>query len=413
MKALLFILLLLLVPLGAAQAEDSAVVLASDLHYLSPQMVDDRNAFMRLVEAADGKVTHYTPQLMQAFEAEMLALRPRAVILSGDLTLNGDFPSHEELMVYLRRLQEAGIAVLVIPGNHDSTGEAYAFGQGGPQPVEGMDDTGFIAAYEAFGFAQARARDTVSFSYVYELSPTQWVLMLDVNANDTYGMVRNETLAWIEEQLLAAQAAGAQVISVTHQNLMVHHRAFTFGYQIVNAGALTSLYSRFGVQLNLSGHMHLQHLVQKDGITDIATSALPVFPNQYAVISWQDGALRYDTRQLNMAAWAARSGITDENLLSFAAYAQAFFDSNTRGKQTRALQALEGVDAGTLDAMVEYAVALNRRIFAGTGTQDMDHSPLALWQQHAPRSFFTYYMQSVVEAAAPDMNHFVLPAPGE
>ena len=41
------------------------------------------------IEGADGKVTHYTPQIMRAFVDEMLTLLPDAIILSGDLTLNG------------------------------------------------------------------------------------------------------------------------------------------------------------------------------------------------------------------------------------------------------------------------------------------------------------------------------------
>jgi len=400
-------LLLLLLTAGVARAENLTIVQASDLHYLSPELVQDEAFFLRVMENADGKLTHYSPQIARAFVDEMIALRPDAVILSGDLTLNGAFASHEGLIAELRRLQQAGVPVLALPGNHDCTGEAYLFTSEGAQLIEGMQDEEFIAAYGEFGYQDARSRDEVSFSYVYELSPTLWAVLLDTNANYTYNTVRSETLAWLEEQLREAQQAGAQVISVTHQNLLIHHRHFTFGYQINNASAVLRLYAQYGVRLNLGGHLHLQHIAEKDGFTDIATSALSVHPNQYAVLTWDGASLRYATRPLDVAAWAIANGIEDPHLLDFAAYSQAFFDNNTRIKQLMNVTTAP-VGAEIRQQMLDYAIELNRRIFAGTVAECENNEALALWQQYLPNAFFTPYMQTVVEENTRDMNRFEL-----
>ncbi|MFQ8842968.1 MAG: metallophosphoesterase family protein [Clostridium fessum] len=56
---------------------------------------------------------------MDAFLDDMKEEDPDLLILSGDLTLDGEKASHEELAELLEGLSEAGIEVAVIPGNHD------------------------------------------------------------------------------------------------------------------------------------------------------------------------------------------------------------------------------------------------------------------------------------------------------
>lgn len=406
-KFLDMLLLLLCLAVCAAGAEELTIVEATDLHYLSPALVEDPDLLMGIIERADGKLVHYSPEIARAFVDEMLALRPDVVVLSGDLALNGSKESHGELIALLRPLREAGIPVLALPGNHDCEAIAYRFTIYGSQPMLAARAAEFSQLYAEFGYAEARARDAVSFSYVYELRPDLWILMVDVNANGQKESVRDETMAWIESQLQAAQAAGARVISVTHQNLLEHFPLFNTGYQIANGDALLALYARYGVRLNLSGHMHLQHIAQKEGVTDIATSALSVCPNQYGVLTVDAAGMRYATRSLDVAAWARAQGSADENLLDFAAYARAFFDNTSRSKHARYFEALEISDAAK-QRMMDYSLALNFAVFSGQGLKNMDHAPLALWQAYLPQAFFTTYMQSLQEVAAEDMRTWEL-----
>ena len=41
------------------------------------------------------------------------------LILSGDLTFNGEKKSHEELAEKFKKVEKSGAPVMVIPGNHD------------------------------------------------------------------------------------------------------------------------------------------------------------------------------------------------------------------------------------------------------------------------------------------------------
>lgn len=202
---------------SAPKDEVLTIVHATDMHFLSPKLTDYSQDFIDFLSRTDGKVTQYSPQICEAFVADMLEMKPDAVILSGDLTLNGAYESHSDLAAVLMPLKEAGIAVFVLPGNHDAGGAAYSFFGGSIDEFESVSDGDFPLLYSNFGYDFAISRDSASQSYVAELSPKLRLLFTDVNANGTAGKVRDETAAWAQEQLAAAKESGAAVISVSHQ----------------------------------------------------------------------------------------------------------------------------------------------------------------------------------------------------
>ena len=93
------------------------IIFASDIHYMSPDLTDYGTAFDELIDNGDGKVVAYMPQIWQAFAEEVIAAHPDALVLSGDLTINGERVNHEELAKKLEEIETAGIPVLVIPGH--------------------------------------------------------------------------------------------------------------------------------------------------------------------------------------------------------------------------------------------------------------------------------------------------------
>jgi len=404
MKKLLILILCLLALIPSALGEEIRLVHATDLHYLSPTLTDGSSAFMEIISQADGKVTHYTPQLTRAFVADMLALRPNAVILTGDLTLNGAEVSHRELAALLEPLAKAGIPVLALSGNHDSGGVAYTFTAQGAEAIWGLEDEQIDDCYAHLGYESAFSRDESSMSYAARITPTLWCLLIDVNANGTSGSVNPGTLEWLEGLLLQAQAEDAVVITATHQTLLTHNKLFTFGYTLNNSGKLLPLYEQYQLPLNLCGHLHVQHIAQSGHLTEIAGSSLAVSPNQYGLLTFENGKLtQYETRSVDVAGWAAAAGETDPNLLNFAAYSAAFFDSTTRGQLEAAL-AETGLPPADQQALLAFAVRVNREYFAGARQPDPeDAALLALWQEHLPAAGFGRYLQSILAEPVMDM----------
>lgn len=203
MKRLLKIIPLLLLSLllcgcGAKQKDEAKIIVASDIHYIAPELIEDRGYFEELMLGADGKATQYIGEITDAFLAQAIEAKPEAVIISGDLTMNGAKVSHLELAEKLSALTEAGIKVLVIPGNHDITRAAYRFLSDGVEPAKSVTPEEFREIYKDFGYSGAIAEDEKTLSYVAEINESLRILMLDVNTA-LKGSVPAATLKWIEQ----------------------------------------------------------------------------------------------------------------------------------------------------------------------------------------------------------------------
>ena len=401
--AFLLVILLLLVPLAApAEAEDALTLfVATDLHYLAPALTDHGPYFEKITSRGDGKVMAYSEELVEAFVEQVIDRRPDALILSGDLTFEGERASHEALADKLARITAAGIPVLALPGNHDlnNTSAARYAGEG-YERVDSVTSLEFLDIYRPFGYADAFARDRASLSYMASLSPTLRLLMIDVN-DSIEGEVDSQTLAWAGEQLAQAKQDGCRVIAVSHQNLLLHSSLFAYGFTIDNAFALQALYADAPVLCSLSGHIHMQHISESEtGLRDIATSSLAVSPNQYGVLTLTQSELSYRTETVDVSAWAAAKGLTDPNLVHFADYSEAFFKQNAR----RQALAKVAQDAQP-EQLADFFAEINAAYFAGRMDAFVPEEPLlARWRQEPV--FLAQYIDSIVQE--PPRNHCAL-----
>ncbi len=400
MKRMLSVLLclLLLVPLfcgcGRTAEPSYRVAVASDLHFLAPELTDHGEVFQRLKANSDGKMTEFCVEITDAFLAEVRELRPEALILTGDISFNGAQESHRALAEKLAALEEAGITVLVLPGNHDvyRSCASYIGAESAPATVTSSQD--FRRIYAAFGYDEARAEDEDSLSYVYDLNPTTRVLMLDCNTTHDPCGLSDATLAWVERQLKEARRDGVAILAAGHQNLY-KHSFFGFGYVLVEGEELAELLRKYDVPLFLSGHLHIQHILSERGLTEITTSALTMGACRYALLEAERGALSYETYPVDVPAWAARQGITDERLLRFGESSYEAMAARTR--ESVAEQLGGSVGAEELRRLMEYAVELNWEYFSGDlrgiSELDPDGALLAAWEEVG--GLFSAYYTSV------------------
>lgn len=312
------------------------IVVASDVHYYSPELTDYGEAFEEMLKGDDGKLVNYIPQLMDAFTAEMEELQPSAVILSGDLTLNGEKAGHEALAQKLGILEEKGVKVLVIPGNHDINNYASAtyFGEE-REAADMVDPQEFYDIYRRFGYDQAKSRDENSLSYVYELDEKNWLFMLDSAQYEPYnkvgGRIKEETLTWMENQLEEAREKGITVIPIAHHNLLKESILYPTDCTLENSQDVIELLESFRVPLYISGHLHLQRTKKHKPepgeseeayhISEVVADSIAISPCRYGVLQWtEDGRLVYNTRAMDVEGWAEEEGILDDNLLRFKEY---------------------------------------------------------------------------------------------
>ena len=405
--------ILLLAGIGCAEAgaengnDEMRLIVATDLHYISPEICDFGSYFTHMMDSADSKLTHYCEELSEAFLDEVIAEQPAALLLTGDLSFNGARESHAALADKLRRVEAAGVPVLVLTGNHDVYNRNAARFEGDSfTRLATCTSDDFRAVYRDFGIGEAICVDDDSLSYLYPLSDRIWVLMMDFNTAHDFCGVSEETLRWTEEQLARAKREGKTVLAAGHQNLFAHS-AFVSGYVIDGADGLSALLRAYEVPLFLSGHLHIQHWRTEDGLTEIATSALSVYPCQYGVLHMSPDTLRYETRRVDVPAWAAAQGMNDPVLLEFPAYAAQVMNVHTGRETEGELKAL-GFTEKERAEMIDYARELNRAYFSGdlrlADTWDPDGHIAALWASSG--TLRDYYMRSVLPDYGHDYTHW-------
>lgn len=375
-------------------SESVSIVVATDLHYLSPKLTDRGEAFLEFMKDGDGKVGHYIEEITDAFFAELTESKPDYLILSGDLTFNGAVKSHEDLIEKLKQLQENGIQVLVIPGNHDVDSQyAASFLSGSTQKADALTSAEFAEIYREFGVEQAISRDSATFSYCIQAAEDLRIILLDANSYGI-GYLKDVTLTWLERELQQAQEAGDRVITVSHQNLYAHNRQLSFGYQLYNANDLKELLEKYSVLCHLSGHIHAQSIVN-GSVPEIVTSSLAVSPIQYGVLEYTDEFLSYNVAQVDVSGWAEATGSPDPNLLDFSQYAQNYFKDNCR-RQVREMFTDSDLTEAEIELLAQTFAELNQDYFAG---ENPDYEKLkqgiGLWNEQ-DGTFLHSYIKTII-----------------
>lgn len=397
------------------------VVIASDTHYYPPELTDYGEAFETALSRDDGKTAPYMSQVLDAFFEEVLELKPTVLVLSGDLTLNGERAGHEELAGKLASLEEKGVKVLVIPGNHDINNPMASsyFGKTEAK-VEQVNAAGFYEIYRQFGYDQAISRDESSLSYLYPLDSQNWLLMLDScqyePRNLVGGRIREETLSWMKTQLDAAEEAGITVVPVAHHNLLKESSLYPDDCTLENSAEVIRLLEAYKLPVYLSGHLHLQRVKKYKAepgeaadlyhISEIVSDSLALYPSQYGVLSWtENNRLQYRTKEIDVSGWAARSGQTDENLLNFERYGEDTLMEVVGAKVYKKIG--ENLPEDQRRDMARLYASLNRAYCAGTPVdlQEVKTSPAyKLWERNLPDSVLFMEIQDILRDTRQDNN---------
>ena len=389
------------------------LMLASDLHYMSRGTHDGGKEFWWMMTQDDGKVSIYSEEMVDALVEEAIRTRPSALVLTGDITLNGERINHQGLAGKLRQVQDAGIPVLVIPGNHDINNHHAAtyFGET-RQAAEYLPGAeAFLEIYHSFGYDQAESRDTASLSYVYRLDETHWMMMLDScqyeDFNHVNGRIRPETLEWMEEQLELAREQGAVVVPAGHHNLLSESRMYKTECTMENHQEVIRLLEKYELPLYVSGHLHAQRIKKHKeapgvdgaayGITEIVLSPYSMPPCQYGYLEWQEnGAMSFGTRQADVAGLAAERGMEDMFLLNFPQEAPEFMKGMIKDQVK---QTVHSVPEELKERMSRLYAEVYYDYCAGNGVawgDVKDTSGYTLWQRVAPDNKYVGEMREMV-----------------
>ena len=379
----LFLITFLVIVLSACQAQtkplpansEVKIAIATDLHLLSDQLFDYDPETMDAYVSGDGRLVFYTSEIMDALSTQLSVEKPDVLIISGDLTHNGEKKSHEVLSKKLKALEEEGVRVLVVPGNHDIENFlARSLEESKWVTTDTIVAKDFERLYKDFGYADALERDPNGLSYVSELSEDLWVLMMDSNRYRIgmptgSGEIRDVSLEWMESILMKAQEKGVEVFSVMHHNLLIHSPNNYIGNTLNNYEEVVELYDQYDVRLNFSGHIHAQGIVHSEHtnpIYDVVTSSISISPIQYGWVTYQkENGFEYNIRQVDVQAWAVENGKTDLNLLNFKNYARDSFKALSYGRTLETLTELALYDEEMNELLASSMSEVNAYYFPG------------------------------------------------
>ncbi|MBF2471094.1 metallophosphoesterase [Listeria welshimeri] len=406
--------------------QDLSIIETTDVHYFAPSLTDNGAAFKQYVAAGDGKQLAYSDEITDAFLEDVEAKKTDVLIISGDLTNNGEKTSHEELAKKLAQVEKAGTQVFVVPGNHDINNPwARKFEKDKQLPTDTITPTDFSKIYGDFGYKDAISSDDFSLSYLAAPSSKVWLLMLDTaiyktnmqqGTPTTEGGLTTGTLDWVKECSALAEKNGAKLIPVMHHNLTNHsdviQRGFTINYNQQVIDTLTA----GNMEFSLSGHIHTQNIrtaKSTDGkeITDIVTNALSVYPHKYGNITYsaKNKNFTYQSQKLDIESWAKEHGKTDKNLLNFD---QFDYDTFYNSGYDKAIMDLMTSDAyktysqSDKEKMADTMGLNNMYFFAGTAPPKS--AGMALWDS-APNSFLKDYVLSTSNPPKNSNDYYVSP----
>lgn len=402
-------------------------IIASDLHYQSPLMTDFGEAFQNFVRNDDGKVVEYVDSITDTFLAETAEKQPDALILSGDLTQNGEKVNHEELAKKLRLLESQGVPVVVIPGNHDINHPSAASFEGTEKKkADNINAEEFYSIYREFGYDEAMDRDENSLSYIYQADERYWLMMLDScqydPENKIGGRIRKETLLWMEKWLERAREEQVMVIPVAHHNLLKESTLYPEDCTLENAVQVIDLLEQYGLPVYISGHLHLQRVKKHGnggpsqaeesyGIYEIVSDSMVIPPCQYGELRWQeDGSVQYETCPVDVAGWAASQGITDENLLNFPQYSGDFLIETV---QNQVYGALSAIPDDRKFHMAKLYGQINSAYCAGTAVNRRDvkeNQMYFYWNRYLGTSEWYENLQAMIKDTGKDHNSLILQA---
>lgn len=271
--------------LAAEKPQDMNLRIAvmSDLHYLSPDMIADTEDFEHAFNS-DRKLLKESSSVLREMLERVRADKPDILLVSGDLTKDGEQECHAALAKQLQQLQQdvPGLKIYVINGNHDirnynaknfntADGKAVPATRTEPEDFKQIYDFVYSDPTVIATFTPAEGNKAGGLSYVARPVEGLTVIAMDPcryssdntsngdDEHETSGAISADLEKWVIEQTAAAKARGDLVIGLEHHGLVPHFdvQPTILPMYLVNGyERIAQEYADAGMSVVFTGHMH-------------------------------------------------------------------------------------------------------------------------------------------------------------
>lgn len=279
--------------------EGIEIAAISDVHlYDSSELGSDSSEGTALADylASDRKMLLESESILDSALASIKESGVKYLLISGDLTKDGEKVNHELLASKLTALEKSGISVFVINGNHDiSNANAVKFSGSNTERGDTINTAQFKEIYKDFGYSQAVAVDPDSLSYAVNLGDKHRLIVMDscTYNNDvdnpsqkTTGEITTARMSWIKTQIAQAVTDGKIPVGMMHHGLVEHIpdvQSYIFSeYLEDNYKTTRETLCDAGINLVFTGHFHSQDIasatVNGKKFYDVETGSLVTSP---------------------------------------------------------------------------------------------------------------------------------------
>ncbi|MGP6145961.1 metallophosphoesterase [Jeotgalibaca sp. A122] len=400
-----------------SESEDLKIWMVTDIHYISPELHDVGSAFAQMKASAAGKDLAHIDSVMQALVWEAAIEKPDLLIVSGDLTFNGEYQSMVDLAAYFEQVEANGTQVSVIPGNHDiHSGWARKFEGPEMKPTKQVSPDDFRELFADFGFDLAINQDPNSLSYAIEPATGYPILMMDTNIyTDTEntssptveGKIKMETAAWLSDYFQVHNAK----MWVGHHPLLSHNDSKRTGHTLVNADEINPLLKEQGITALFAGHIHAQNISSDADTREVITGALSIFPNSVGEITISPEGLNYSHRELAVEEWAQATNQTDPDLLDYKQTAYDIFYEDGATLGLRQMFEEQWYEETYEEDVMDFVGRLNVRYFSGQDFETDEtletHPGYKIIQENSDGFLKRYSTRSLQDIDLDDRNLFI------
>jgi len=299
------------------------IAIISDLHVMAPQLlVNDGTAFETYLNR-DRKMLRESAEILDTLMGDIIEQRPHLVLVTGDMTKDGERLSHLLVQEQLQRLVDQGIQVLVVPGNHDiNNPDARVYDGDSTIPTQTITRPEFADIYRNMGYDEHSCRDNDTLSYRRDISDKLTILAIDAcmdrlntfvsrgDARDhckTSGRLEASTQQWLVDQASRATSRGNRVIAMMHHHLVPHfHMEDTLAspYMVDDASQLCQRLVEAGVHVIFTGHLHISDICQtshrQGEMVEVATAAAVGYPCQWRIATCTPGSGKLQLRTMTL-----------------------------------------------------------------------------------------------------------------
>ena len=316
------------------------IAVLSDLHYMDPSLLREDGSAFQMYLMQDRKLLAESSAILQEVVNELLIEKPDLVLISGDLTKDGELVCHQAVIKQLRILEANRIKVLVVPGNHDiNNPDAVLFDGDNTEPVATVSPEQFRSLYADYGYGSAIASDPNSLSYISEPFKNLFVLAIDANEyydntseySVTAGNIKDATMEWITTQLAGLKSKkGKVVIGMMHHGVIEHFMGESVifpDYLVDDRFTRADELMQAGLKVIFTGHFHGNDAVQLASgdllLTDIETGSPVSYNSPYRIIDLIDNKMYVETKHITSIDYPGLNGVPFpeyEAAISFAAF---------------------------------------------------------------------------------------------